>query len=152
MNLLDKKLAGSENSSRGTSMAAATLSEDVMRALQRKFPDVTKFSVSLGEVSADLVVEAPRRVMLAEFKTGNPELPLPRGTVPQIRRVVEQAKTRYPDQEIVPVVVTNYEVDPDIREALEEVGAKIVEFSPRKTTADNLVLNIVQQAGLQETV
>lgn len=150
MGIFDRKSAGSDNRLQSASMAAATLSEDVMRTLQRMFPSAAKFSVSLAGVGADMVVESPRRIVIAEFKTGNPELSLPQSTVPQILRAVEQAKAQYPDQEIVPIVITNYEVDSGIREELEGIGTKILEFAPQKTNAQNLASSIVREAGLQD--
>jgi len=152
MNIVAKKSADTENRSQSMSMAAATLSEDALRTLYKMFPGTARLSVPLGDVGADLVVEDSSRVVIAEFKTGNPELPLPQSTVPQINRVIARAQSIYPGQEIVPVVVTNYEVDPSIREALERAGARIVEFEPRKTSTRGLVSNIIREAGLQETL
>lgn len=152
MNLSDKESRNSGIRPETTSMAAANLSEEALRTLYKMFPHTARLSVPLGDVGADLVVEDVHRIVIAEFKTGNPELPLPQSTVPQINRVIARAQSMYPGQEIVPVVVTNYEVDMGIRAALERIGARIVEFTPRKTNTQGLVSNIIREAGLQEAL
>lgn len=81
-----------------------------------------------------MVVEGPGGIVIAEFKTGNPELSPPERTVLQIRRAVEEAKTQYHDQEIVPLLISNDEVDPSIREVLEAWAQKSSNLRRKKPT------------------
>jgi hypothetical protein len=135
-------------SRRAATTSGQNLSDSLVTRLSERFPRAIKSNVSLGNSFADLVVESPGRIVVAEFKTGDPELPLPSSTIPQMGFFVEQAHSRYPGCEIVPIVVTNYAVSESDKKALGKEGVKIL--SVASGSIDMIVADFLQQTGIPQ--
>jgi hypothetical protein len=119
------------------------LSEEFALRLSERFPHAVKRNVSFGSSFADVVLEIPGRVVVAEFKTGDPELPLPTSTIPQMDLFVKQARNLYPHREIVSFVFTNYNVSEPDKEALGKEGVKILNVA--SGSIDAIIADFLQQ-------
>jgi hypothetical protein len=122
------------------------LSDSLVVRLTEKFPEAVKANVPFGNSFADLVIERPDRVIIAELKTGDPELPLPSSTYPQMGLFIEQARRRYPDREIVPLVLTNYGISESDKKVFSEEGVQILSVGSR--SIDAIVDIVVREVGL----
>jgi len=121
------------------------LSDTLVVRLNEKFPDAVKANVPFGNSFADLVIERPDKVIVAELKTGDPGLPLPSSTYPQMGLFIEQARTRYPGREIVPLVLTNYGISDADKKVLGDEGVQILDVASR--SIDAIVDIVVRQIG-----
>ena len=87
----------------------------------------------MGLSNADLLIQQGGRVAVVEVKTGDPELPLPSSTTAQMLLLKQQTRQRFPEaevQEVLPVLVTNYNVSPDDEKELEDQGIKVLRIDP----------------------
>ena len=119
------------------------LSDNLLQRLTEKFPGAVKANVAFGKSYADLVLERPEGVIVAEVKTGDPELPLPSSTVAQMDFFVQHAKTAYPGCKIIPVVLTNYGVSESDKQVLDREGVKVV--SVGSGSLDSILENLLKQ-------
>ena len=116
--------------------------------LSVRFPKAVKANVDFGRSFADIVIERPGRIIVAELKSGDPKLPLPSSTIPQMEFFVAQAHNRYPGCDIVPVVVTNYDVSETDKRALDREGVKILNIA--SGSIDTMVADFLKQAGIPQ--
>ena len=61
----------------------------------------------------------------------------------------ERAHSQYPRREVVPIVVTNYQVSDSDKEVLAKEGVRIISLSS-PLNVDALVSDFVRQAKMQE--
>lgn len=94
------------------------------------------FRGSLSDVSseADLLVHQGSRVAVFEVKTGDPDRPLPSSTSAQMLLLKRQILQKFPGQEVVPVLVTNYKVSPEDQRELEDQDIKVVWIDPTSSS------------------
>ncbi|MGB8130710.1 MAG: hypothetical protein WCG81_13030, partial [Candidatus Angelobacter sp.] len=133
------------------SSAPASLHERISLDLAKSYEVDDLISDPSGP---DLVIRQGSRIAFVEVKTGSPNLPLPSSTVAQMNMLTVHAKKKVdPTQgvEIVPVLVTNYQVSPADRQELGDQGIKIVEVSSGKSVynSTDLVKNFSNIVGFQ---
>jgi hypothetical protein len=131
------------------SRSLENLSETLTTRLSERFPCAVKSNVPLGDSVADLVLEVPDRVVVAELKTGDPDLPLPSSTVRQMKLFAERAHSQYPRHEVIPVVVTNYQVSDSDREVLTREGVRVITLAS-PLNVDALVADFVQRTKMEK--
>ncbi|MGA8271981.1 MAG: hypothetical protein WB919_10530 [Candidatus Sulfotelmatobacter sp.] len=88
---------------------------------------------SLELSDADVLIQQGGKVAVVEVKTGDPNLPLPSSTSAQMLLLQQQARSRFPKeevQEVLPVLVTNYNVSPNAQKELEDQGIKVLRIDP----------------------
>jgi hypothetical protein len=103
---------------------ARTLHQLVSGTLAKAFG-----SSDLKIPGADATIRQGDRVAVIEVKTGDPDLPLPSSTSAQMLILADQARGLFgPDEvrEVLPVLVTNYQISQTDRQELESQGIKIV--------------------------
>jgi len=105
--------------------APSSLHERLRLDLAQEFQD-SDSDVALGSSAADLVIRRGKRVAVVEVKTGDPGLPLPSSTSSQMLLLSYQAREKFPDKEVLPVLITNYRVSADDEKELKEQGVKLV--------------------------
>jgi len=106
--------------------AATGLHEQIRLDLAKTFPvDLTTEEDNLG---ADLTIREGNRLAVIEVKTGDPDLPLPSSTLAQMGLLTERARksVNLGVSEILPVLVTNYNVSEADKNELDEAGIKLV--------------------------
>ena len=89
----------------------------------------SQLDFDLGPSAADLVIRQEPRLAIVEVKTGDPGLPLPSSTSSQMRLLAYQARQKFPGQEVVPVLITNYRVSADDEQELKDQGIKLVSMA-----------------------
>ena len=139
--------ARKDNLWQGDSPAAA---ETLLASLSNRFPGAVAANVPFGDSVADFVITNPDRIIVVELKTGDPELPLPSSTVPQMRRFKTAALSGCSGRRVIPLVVTNYQVSESDMSALKKEGVRIVSvMSPPDVEAR--VSEFVQEMKDEET-
>lgn len=107
----------------------------------------------MGLSNADLLIQQGGRVAVVEVKTGDPELPLPSSTTAQMVLLKQQARQRFPEtevQEVLPVLITNYNVSPNDEKELEGQGIKVLRIGPADSyDAGKFSRQVANLAGLQ---
>ena len=104
-----------------------TLSQRIGRDLKQNFHDRV---VDLGsaDFSPDMVIRNDKSALIIEIKTGDSSQPLPASAGAQMMTLKEKAQSKIGGQ-IVPVIVTNYQVDDESRKELVDAGIKIVDIN-----------------------
>ncbi len=123
MSTSPRPVAGSVRGFRET--AALPLHERISGDLKAKFRD--RFvECNARNFAPDFVIRNDQRVAVIEIKTGDPSLPLPSSANTQMLILKDDALTKLGFQDVVPVLVTNYQIDDADRKELETGGIKII--------------------------
>ncbi len=120
-NLISGPVSSSRNASRN-------LHERLRLDLAQEFSE-SQPDFDLGPLAADLVIQQGPRVAVVEVKTGDPGLPLPSSTSSQMRLLAYQARQKFPGQEVLPVLITNYRVSADDEQEFKDQGIKLVSMA-----------------------
>jgi len=128
----------------------SNLQERVREDLKLRFPGILDDYELGSSNAADLVIEQGDIVAVVELKTGDPSFSLPSSTSPRMRLLRDEIGTRFRGKIIVPVVVTNYQVQPDEKQKLEREGIKIVQLprSMRNYRPEQFSTEFIKAAGL----
>ncbi len=81
------------------------------------------------ESGADLTIREGKRLAVVEVKTGDPDLPLPSSTLAQMGLLAARVRLKLAEigaTEILPVLVTNYNVSDADKTELDQAGIKLV--------------------------
>ena|SRR5258708_852578 len=126
-----------KRSAKPSSGGSASLHDRVRASLAQGFkgslPDY-----SLGSSEADLLIHQGPRVAVFEVKTGDPELPLPSSTSTQMLLLKQRVRQKFSGedvQEVLPVLVTNYQVSPKDQRELEDQGITVVRIDPSSSSS-----------------
>ncbi len=106
-------------------MSGSSLDAEIIQALSTGLTGVDT-EVSLNDLTADAIVRKPDHVILVEVKTGDSRYPLPSSTHSQMKQYIAEVGEKY-RQKVVPVVVTNYRVFPEMKVELEKDGIQVLE-------------------------
>lgn len=99
---------------------------EIIQAISQLLPS-TRREVALADGMADAIIQQGDRVILIEVKTGNSRYPLPSSTHSQMRQYISEVQDLYKEHRVVPLVVTNYVVDSEMKAELEADGIKVIE-------------------------
>jgi len=105
-------------------MSGSSLDARIIQALSAGQTEIDT-EVSLNDLTADAIIRKSDHVILVEVKTGDARFPLPSSTHSQMKQFVAEAREKY-QQRIVPVVVTNYRVFPEMKDELEKDGIQVL--------------------------
>jgi hypothetical protein len=102
----------------------AKLKKAVETALENLNFHVTS-EVPMGRSRADLIAQSGNRVLVFEFKVGDPSLQLPSGSLPQAIEINTTASQFYVSQEVHTVFLTNQFVPPMLAESFSASGVTL---------------------------
>jgi hypothetical protein len=102
----------------------------------------------LGSLAADLVIQQGPRVAVIEVKTGDPGQPLPSSTSSQMRLLAYQARQKFPEMEVLPVLITNYRVSEADEQELKDQGIKLVSMAESQYEPRRFSRHFAELAGL----
>jgi hypothetical protein len=122
----------------------------IARGLAESFPEHCQLDVLLSSpeknLYADAVVEEADRFAMVEVKVGDPDLPLPFSTPSQVRTQVAEARKRLgPD--VIPVLVTNYEIPEVLKSEMESDGVKILSLPDSRDALADLGKQFAKLVG-----
>ena len=104
------------------------------------------------EHGADLTIREGNRLAVVEVKTGDPDLPLPSSTLAQMGLLAARVRSKLNetvDGEILPVLVTNYNVSANDKDELDQAGIKLVPIeSPSAYDATTFSQKFARIVGL----
>ena len=136
----------------GESTAESTLHDRISTNIARSFRGSIP-GYSLGANAADVLIRQGSKVYVVEVKTGDPGLPLPSSTASQMFLLKRQALKKFPDaQEVLPIVITNYQVNQDDQKELEDQGIKVVRVDrsmPSSSDPGTFSRYVAKLTGLQ---
>jgi|SRR5271156_5923240 len=123
----------------GASPRTDRIRESVLEGLTQEFGGAVLKADALG-ANPDLVLKFPNAVALVDIKTGDPSLSLPSSTDARMALLTRAVQPSHAGKKLVPIVVTNYQVFPAQKAALEASGIKIVSidtgFDSKKIAED----------------
>ena|SRR5690348_14347026 len=123
----------------GEAPPLTTIRESVLEGLTQEFGGAVLKADAPG-ANPDLVLKFPNVMALIEIKAGDPSLSLPSSTDARMALLTRAVPACHGSEKLVPIVVTNYQVFPAQRAALEASGIKIVSidtgFDSKKIAED----------------
>jgi hypothetical protein len=123
------------------------IGEDLKANFNERLIDCVSF-----DFAPDFIVRDGNRVAVIELKIGDPTFPLPASANVQMLNLKDGALKRGLSQRIVPVLVTNYQVDDADRRELESGGIRLftIEGSNYNGKALSAQLNGIMAAAANE--
>ena len=110
-----------------------SLSQRVCKDLRQKFGDQI-VDLNSTDFAPDLVIRDDKSALLIEFKMGDSTQPLPASANAQMLTLKEKAIGELGNAkiaEIVPVIVTNYEIDDADRGELKKAGIELIRVTDK---------------------
>lgn len=117
-------------------MNGSSLDARIIQALSASQTQIDT-EVPLNNLTADAIIRKSDHVILVEVKTGDARFPLPSSTHSQMKQFIAEASEKY-QQRVVPVVVTNYRVFPEMKDELERDGIQVLRV-------DGSVIDVARQ-------
>jgi len=108
-----------------------SLSQRVRKDLQQRFGDRI-INLNATDFAPDLVIRDHKSALVIEFKMGDSTQPLPASANAQMLTLRERAIGKLQNAKIakiVPVIVTNYEIDDTDRRELEKAGIGLIRIT-----------------------
>jgi len=110
---------------------SVTLSQRVRNDLKQRFEGHI-LNLYSADFAPDLVIRNNKSALVLQFKlTTDPSQPLPASANSSMLMLKDKAQDQIPNAEIVPVLVTNYQVDDVDRVELRNAGIRVIDINSK---------------------